>query len=106
MAKYVEPQVTVRDVTASGDVTRVHLEFSRAPDPPPIAPGALYRPPDLSHWIFEVHQLVGRTGSILTFETYNSSLSLPRLGERYTFRSWWTAQAAEAVLGTEAAYLA
>jgi len=98
MAKYVEPQVTVREVTARGAVTCVTLEFSRAPDPPPIAPGALYRPPDLSHWVFEVHRLVGRTGSILTFETYNTSLARPQVGEQYTFRSWWTKQAAEAVL--------
>src|SRR6478672_11540592 len=105
MAKYVEPQVTVREVTVSDDATRVTLEFSRAPDPPPIAPGALYRPPDLSHWVFEVHQVVGRTGSTLTFETYNSSLPLPTLGERYTFRSWWTAQAAEAVLDRSARWI-
>jgi hypothetical protein len=105
MAKYVEPQVTVREVTARGDATCVTLEFSRAPDSPPIAPGALYRPPDLSHWVFEVHQLSARMGSILTLETYNTLLAPPQIGEQYTFRSWWTKQAAEAVLDRSARWV-
>jgi hypothetical protein len=41
----------------------------------------------------------------LTFETYNTSLAPPKLGERYTFRSWWTAQAAEAVLDRSARWV-
>ena len=85
MAKYVEPEVAVRDVAPRGNVTCVTSEFSRAPDPPPIAPGGLYRPPDLSHRVFEVHRLAARTGSILTFETYNTLLAPPQVGEQYAF---------------------
>lgn len=102
---YVEPQVRVKDVTTRGDATCVWVEFSRPPDPPPIAPGALYQAPDLSHWVFEVHRLVARAGSVLTFETYNTSLAPPRVGEHYAFRSWWTKQAAEAVLDRSARWI-
>jgi hypothetical protein len=106
MARYVEPRVTVREATATGAATRIALDFSRAPGPPPIAPGALYRPTDLGHQVFEVHRLVGRTGSLLTFETYNWSLPVPTLGESYAFRSWWTAQGAQAVLDRSARWIA
>jgi hypothetical protein len=70
--RYHEPRVTGRDVATSDDVTTVTLEFLRDPDPPPIAPGALYCPPDLGHWVFELHRLAERKGSILVFETYAS----------------------------------
>jgi hypothetical protein len=102
---YHGPEVEVTSVAMNGNITTVTLQFLRDPDSPPIAPGALYRPPDLSHWLFELHRLAERKGLFLTFETYAATLAPPQVGERYAFRSWWTKAAAEAVLDRAAEWV-
>ena len=63
----------------------------------PIAPADL-RQTHPHKLVFPFHQLVGRENKQLIFETYHPKLSIPVTGNTYTFCSWWTRWAMNAVL--------
>jgi len=62
----------------------------------PIASADL-RQTDPHLLVFPFHQLVGREGPRLVFETYQSELMIPVGGSTHFFCSWWTPQAMDAV---------
>jgi hypothetical protein len=81
-------------------VSTVVVRFDVAPSRP-IAPAALYVEAHSGHERFQLHRLVRIQGAVLTFETFNSTQSLPSVGSSYFFRSWWVRRAMEAALDVE-----
>jgi hypothetical protein len=62
----------------------------------PVAPADL-RNIDTQRSVFPFHQLVGHKEHELTFETYETPYTLPKVGGRYEFCSWWTPEAMDAL---------
>lgn len=94
---YRLPTATVLAAGFAGDATIVTLEIS--PEDYlryPIAPADLRRP-DTHASCFPLHQLVGRDGPRLVFETYGRSTPSPQPGTTLEFCSWWGAGAMDAV---------
>lgn len=67
----------------------------------PIAPASLWQlDSDVS--VFPLHQLVGREGLRLVFETYGRTVQAPPVGITYEFCSWWLPNAMDAVRDSSA----
>jgi hypothetical protein len=62
----------------------------------PIAPADL-RKLDTGESVFDFHQLIGRKGAKLVFETYKPQRLAPCVGATYAFCSWWIPNAMDAV---------
>ena len=99
-----EPIAEIVEATRHDDVSVVAARFDLAPMAP-IAPGALYAEPKSGNEQFQLHKLIRVDGRTLTFQTLNSAHSLPKVGERYFFRSWWVKPAMEAALDTDAIWM-
>jgi hypothetical protein len=98
------PTVNVLSVVRSSDAVTVEIEISREDYLRyPVAPADL-RQLDTCASVFPLHQLVGRTGPRLVFETYQPELALPQVGTTYEFCSWWVPQAMDAVRDPSAAW--
>ena len=94
---YRLPTATVVAARFDGDVATITIELSREDYLSyPIAPADL-REDNPFRRVFPFHQLVGRMGPRLEFETYNVDLALPTVGGVLSFCSWWTRQGIDAV---------
>jgi len=97
---YVAPKADILAIRAAGDVSTVTVRFDRVPSRP-IAPAALYIDPASGNERFQLHRVVDISDHDLTFETFKSSHEVPKVGEVYSFRSWWVKHAMEAALDTK-----
>src|SRR5437667_2189852 len=94
---YQLPSAKILSAHRSGDVATVVIEISRQDYLGyPIAPADLWRC-DRKERIWPFHQLIGRDGSQLVFETYDVLSSLPQVGLSWDFCSRWVADAMDAV---------
>ena len=94
---YNLPSATVVNVVVADDVVTTMIEISdESYLGYPIAPGDLRRPKSHEQ-LWELHQLIGRDGSHLVFETYRPTQTAPKPGEAYIFCSWWIPDAMNAV---------
>lgn len=101
---YHLPTATVLSAQQSGDVSTVAVVVSDENYLTyPVAPAILLRPEH--QVVFHLHQLTGRYGPELVFETYRSELPLPEPDGRYDFGSCWTQWAMDAVRDTAATWL-
>jgi hypothetical protein len=88
----------------AGDVATVSVRLSRAEHlGRPIAPADL-RETDPYRLVFPFHQLVGRDGSVLLFETYSPAEPLQEVGSTHTFSSWLLPAAFDALLDLAAVW--
>lgn len=101
---YRLPTASVLAADLSADVAQVMIVISDLSYLNyPIAPADL-RLSDPYRSAFLFHQLVGRKGAQLVFETYKPEYPLPRVGETYEFCSWWIPCAMDAVRDISAAW--
>ena len=96
---YVESKAQILESRVDGNVSTVVARFDRVPSRP-IAPAALYVDPKSGNEQFQLHRLFAVSDNTLTFETFNSTHSLPPVGDTYSFRSWWVKRAMDAALDT------
>ncbi|HYE94655.1 MAG TPA: hypothetical protein VD962_00470 [Rubricoccaceae bacterium] len=101
--RYEPPLAKVIRIERDGDVVVTVIEQKRPP-PDPLAPGALYERENSTAEVFQLHKLIRRDGERLTFETYDTSGTLPEPGEEFEFRPWWLSHAMEALLDPEAGW--
>jgi hypothetical protein len=59
---------------------------------PPLAPSSLHPVTESDQTLIELHRVVDRTHSQVTFHCYNNEANGHHLsiGETYVFRTWWT----------------
>jgi hypothetical protein len=94
---YRLPTATVLAVELSRDVATVTIEISREDYLGyPIAPADL-RQLDTHASVFPLHQLIGREGPRLVFETHRPAFPAPQVARTYEFCSWWIPNAMDAV---------
>ena len=98
---YVEPKAEILEATQNSGVARIVARFDRM-DSGPVAPAGLYVDPKSGNERFQLHKLISQDQMIFTFETYDSSHTLPKPGEVYSYRGWWLPEAMEAVLDIKA----
>jgi hypothetical protein len=96
---YQECSAKVTDVMKNGDVVSTTLEVTEVPSYPP-APAGLYSDKPDNHEAIQLHKLAKIDGKTLTYETYKHQGLLPKLGDVYIFRLWWTPDQLEAVKDT------
>jgi hypothetical protein len=97
---YQGPIAKVTSTQQQGDVATVAIKISRQLHVP-IAPAGLYDQSNPDREVFQLHKLIEESTGHLVFETYSSESVLPRVGGKFIFRSWWTADAIEAVQDTD-----
>jgi hypothetical protein len=96
---YQEPIATVLSITQSDDAIQIQLKLSILPIPP-IAPASLHDFIQPHSLLIEIHKLVRQGENNCTFETYATPQGLPRVGQQYLFRSWWTFEQLSSVKDT------
>lgn len=99
---YRLPTATILAAGSAGEVATVALVISQEDYLDyPIAPAGLWQL-DADVLVFPLHQLVGREGLQLVFETYGRTAQEPHVGTMYEFCSWWIPDAMDAVRDTSA----
>jgi len=102
---YELPSATIISASQATDVITVAARISRAGYlNRPIAPADL-RETDPFRLIFPFHQLIGREGPVLVFETYSSAQPMPKVGSSYTFCAWLLPEAFNALLDHSAVWV-
>jgi hypothetical protein len=66
-----------------------------------VAPAGLYLDPNSGEEEFQLHRVVEVDGLKYTFETFDRTHLLPKVGKVFSYRGWWFPEAMEAVLDTE-----
>jgi hypothetical protein len=94
---HVEPKGKILNVSENDGVSRLVVEFDRM-DIGPVAPAGLYVDPKSGNEKFQLHRVVDNEGLVFTFETFNRTHPLPRVGEVFSYRGWWIPAAMEAAL--------
>ena len=94
---YRLPTATILRAERLGEVSTVAIEISQEDYLTyPVAPASIWRRnPDQT--VFRFHQLIGRDGPRLVFETYRTAYSLPAVHSQGEFGSWWCRWAIDAV---------
>jgi hypothetical protein len=94
---YRLPTATILRAERLGEVSTVAIEISREDYLTyPVAPASIWRRyPD--QMVFQFHQLIGRDGPRLVFETYRAAYALPAVHSQGDFGSWWSHWAMDAV---------
>ena len=94
---HVEPKGTIQKVSERDNVSRLVVEFDHM-DMGPIAPAGLYIDPKTGDEQFQLHRVSDREGLVITFDTFNRTHPLPRVGAVFSYRGWWNPEAMEAAL--------
>ena len=101
MPPYISPTAEILRAREDGPISRLDVRFDRM-DIGPVAPAGLYVDPNSGQESFQLHKVVGQDGLVFHFETYHSTHSLPSVGRLFAYRGWWTQDAMNAVLDTNA----
>ena len=96
---YKERNAKVTDVMKNGDVVITTLEVTQVPSDP-LSPAGLYLDKPDDHEAIQLHKLIKADGNALTYETYRHQGLLPKPGNIYIYRVWWTPDQLEAVKDT------
>jgi hypothetical protein len=86
--KYEEPAAQLISCSIEGNTTRTILRFDKLPSPP-LAPSSFGNVTKPSQAFIELHKVVHREGSIVSFITYKSQTCSLQIGRKYTFRPLW-----------------
>ena len=89
-------RATLVSIHRERDVTTTVVDCAEPPSAA-IAPASLVD--DSTDWVavIELHHLIGKAGSRLSFETYGPVEHEPVVGREYTLQSWWSQGALDLV---------
>ncbi len=94
---HLEPKGKVISVSERDAISRLVVAFDRM-DIRPVAPAGLYVDPKSGNERFQLHRVVGNEGLSYTFEAFDRTHPLPRVGDVFSYRRWWLPKAMEAAL--------
>ncbi len=86
---YQQPVADIISYHKQGEVLQTILRLNDSPASP-IAPASLYEPQQNGAKVLELHKVVRRTGSRITFQTYDDQVIPLKSGSVYDFVSWWS----------------
>jgi hypothetical protein len=89
VVKYREPTAQLISCEVTNHETKTKVKFDRLPSPP-LAPSSFGNISDTNGTFIRLHKVIQREGNIVTFVSYESQACLLQIGEKYSFRPYWS----------------